>query len=142
MSEIRLWKIWPPIFYTTVWTIGFIIGIFGILPNAEGCLKLVVGAFTTYFIFLVNAFIDFRLYLYNNIKFETRLTVDWIVVGVAVTFFATILLSRYFVITENKILFGIASLLMVISYFGMEWVKHNPKICFKQFSESEFRTNL
>lgn len=142
MSEIRQWKIWPPIFYTTVWTIGFIIGIFGILPNAEGCLKLVVGAFTTYLIFLVNAFIDFRLYLYENIKFETRLAVDWVVVGIAFTSFDSIILSRYFVITENIFLFGIASALMVISFFGMEWIKHNPKICFKQFSEREYHTNL
>lgn len=68
MSEVRHWKIWPPIFYTLVWIIGFVVGILGILPNAEGCLKQVVGALTTYFIFLVVAFIDFRVFLYNHTR--------------------------------------------------------------------------
>lgn len=126
----REWRYWPPIFYTLVWIIGFLIGIFGILPNAEGPLKLVIAAFTTYLIFLVNAFIDFRIYLYSNDRYRTKPMVIWVVVAIAIFCFSSILLSHFYVITEKGELFKLASLIMILSFLAMELVKHNPRLCF------------
>lgn len=142
MSSLRQWKYWLPIFYTIVWIIGFLIGIFGILPGAEGSLKIVVAAFTTYFIFLVNAFIDFRVFLYRNSEYETKPMVDYIVIAIAFACFAAIILSYYYVITENAGLFGTASVVMIGSFFGMEFIKHNPALCFISPVGSDFKSNV
>lgn len=139
---LRQWKYWPPVFYTLVWIIGFLIGIFGILPNVEGPLKLVIAAFTTYLIFLVNAFIDFRLYLYSNNQYKTRAMVIWVVGLIALLCFGSIILSHFYVITANMTLFELASLIMIFSFFAMEMVKHNPRICFIIPTGSDFRPNI
>lgn len=78
MEKIRQWKIWPPVFYTLVWAIGFFIGIFGFLPNTEGSLKLIVGAFTAYGIFLMNACIDFWIFLVRNLAYQVKPLVAYI----------------------------------------------------------------
>lgn len=142
MSSIKSWRYWPPIFYTLVWIAGFLIGIFGILPGAEGPLKIVVAAFTTYLIFLINAFIDFRIYIYDNSKYETTPMIDYIVAGIAMSCFIAIILSYYYVITNNIGLFGAASVIMIGSFFGMEMVKHNPALCFMCPAGSDFKSNV
>lgn len=142
MSSLKKWRFWPPIFYTIAWIAGFLIGIFGILPGAEGPLKIVVASFTTYFIFLINAYIDFRVYLYNNSKYETKPMIDYIVAAIAILCFAAIILSYYYVITENTGLFGAASAVMIGSFFGMEIVKHNPALCFISRVGSDFISNV
>lgn len=142
MSEMRQWKIWPPVFYTLVWMIGFFVGIFGFMENAEGSLKLVVGAFTAYSIFLLNAFLDFWIMLVNNLHLDVKPSIGYFLLGLCLMVMASIVLSSLFVRSGNDALFIIVSIIMIISFFGMEWMKANKHYCFVEAKGKKYTNNL
>lgn len=142
MEKIRQWKIWPPVFYTLVWTIGFFIGIFGFLQNAEGPLKLIVGAFTAYGIFLMNACIDFWIFLVRNLSYQIKPLVAYIFLALGLVTFATILLSYIYVNTESIQIFSLISALMILSFFVMEYIKANEHTCVIEIQGSCYKSNL
>lgn len=142
MNDIRQWKIWPPIFYTLVWMVGFFIGIFGFMENAEGPLKLVVGAFTAYCIFLMNAFLDFWIILVRNLNLDIKPTVAYFLLGLSLMVIISIVLSYFFVQSNSDALFIVVTAIMTISYFGMEWIKANDNYCFVEAKGRRYTGNL
>lgn len=142
MSKVRQWKIWPPIFYTLVWMIGFFIGIFGFMKGAEGPLKLVVGAFTAYCIFLLNAFLDFWVILVKNLNFNIKPLIAYFLLGLGLMSLASIMLSYFFVHSGNNVLFLVVSLIMIVSFFGMEWIKANDSYCFVEAKGRQYTNKL
>lgn len=142
MNDVRQLKIWPPIFYTLVWMVGFFIGIFGFMENAEGPLKLVVGAFTAYCIFLLNAFLDFWVVLVKNLNLDIKPTIAYFLFGLFIMALASIVLSYFFVHSGSDVLFVIVSAIMIISFFGMEWIKANDNYCFVETKGKQYTSNL
>lgn len=142
MDDVRQWKIWPPIFYTLVWMVGFFIGIFGFMENAEGPLKLVVGAFTAYCIFLMNAFLDFWVVLVRNLNLDIKPTIAYFLFGLGLMVIFSIVLSYFFVHSGDKALFIGVSAIMIISFFGMEWIKANDNYCFAEAKGKQYTSNF
>lgn len=142
MNDVRQWKIWPPIFYTLVWMVGFFIGIFGFMENAEGPLKLVVGAFTAYCIFLMNAFLDFWVILVRNLNLDIKPTIAYFLFGLGLMVIISIVLSYFFVHSGSDVLFIVVSAIMIISFFGMEWIKANDSYCFVEAKGRRYTGNL
>lgn len=142
MWQIRECEIWPPIFYTLVWMIGFFIGIFGFLDDAEGPAKLVAGAFTAYGIFILNAVIDFWVFLVKNLTFKVKPFVAYILLALGVVTFVSIWLSYLFITSGNKIIFAIVSAIMILTFFGMECVKANEQSCVEEVQGTRYKSNL
>ena len=142
MNDVRQWKIWPPIFYTLVWMIGFFIGIFGFMEDAEGPMKLVVGAFTAYCIFLMNAFLDFWVILVKNLNLDIKPTIAYVLFGLGLMMIVSIILSYFFVHSGSSVLFIVVSAIMIISFFGMEWIKANDSYCFVEAKGKRYTSNL
>lgn len=142
MEQIRELKIWPPVFYTLVWMIGFFIGIFGFLENAEGPIKLIVGAFTAYGIFISNALIDFWVFLVKNLAFKIKPLVAFILLCLAAKTLLSIWLSYLYIDSGSKFLFSLISIIMILSFFGMEYIKANEESCVLEIEGNRYKSNL
>ncbi len=142
MNDVRQRKIWAPIFYTLVWMIGFFIGIFGFMEDAEGPMKLVVGAFTAYCIFLMNAFLDFWVLLVRNLNLDIKPAIAYVLFGLCLMVIVSIILSYFFVHSGSDVLFIVVSAIMIISFFGMEWIKANDSYCFVETKGKQYTGNL
>ncbi|MBD5187270.1 MAG: hypothetical protein HDS94_04355 [Bacteroidales bacterium] len=142
MNDVRQRNIWAPIFYTLVWMIGFFIGIFGFMEDAEGPMKLVVGAFTTYCIFLMNAFLDFWIILVRNLNLDIKPAIAYVLFGLCLMVIVSIILSYFFVHSGSDLLFMIVAVIMIISFFGMEWIKANDSYCFVEAKGKQYTGNL
>lgn len=136
------WKYWPPIFYTMVWLAGFLIGIFGFMPDATGPMKLVVGAYTAYVIFLANAFIDYLCIIADNKGYCAKPMIANVNIIIFALTFIAIFFTYIFVNTQKNLFFFISSAIMVATFFGMEWIKHNPSICYILIKGKAYQTNL
>lgn len=125
-----------------MWAIGFFIGIFGFLPNTEGPLKLIVGAFTAYGIFIMNACIDFWVFLVRNLAYQVKPLVAYILLALGIVTFSTIVLSYVYVNTESMQVFTLISILMILAFFIMEYIKANEESCVIEIQGSCYKSNL
>lgn len=131
-----------PLFYTLVWCSSLCIGVFGLLPRAEGVMRMIIAAFSVYSIFIVNSMIDVFLYYVKAVTKEVRPAFAWILFMLAVPVVASLFLSKLYV-TNSKTIFLIGILFsMGLSHYGMGVIKHNTNICFIEDGGNVFNTRM
>lgn len=131
-----------PLLYTLVWCIGLCIGVFGLLPTADGGKRMIIAAFSVYGIFCVNSLLDILFYYLRAVKENVKPAFGYMMLFFAFAVLIVIVMSDLYLNHENVFLLIGVLLTMGISNYGMGFVKHNPSICFEEIQGKRYKSNF
>lgn len=90
----------------------------------------------------MNAFIDFWIFLVRNLAFQVKPMVAYILMTLGALTIISIVLSYIYVQTGNKYLFAAISIIMILTFFGMECIKANEETCVREIRGKDYQSNI